>query len=155
MRSIGIKYLVLRVSGKKQSRKQGHSARGGQIEEPQLPVPALEAPICLEIEHAGDETIPRVEEQDMERTLRPGAFGGGVLRERELEEAVQLHALAAEPGIVDDEPPGGDVAGAGERGGGGAAGSRRLKHPEIPLAEVEPAKRDALLRIPQPVKDHQ
>ena len=39
----------------------------------------------------------------------------GILAERKLEEGVQLHALAAEPRVVEQQAAGADVAGADER----------------------------------------
>src|SRR5438876_919962 len=46
-----------------------------------------------------------------------GAVGGGVLGERKLEEGMQLHALAAAAGILEDHATGADVPGAAESRG--------------------------------------
>ncbi len=53
-------------------------------------------------------------EQRVERPLGAGTGGGGILRERQLKEGVQLDALAAELGVLQNHPARGDVTGAGE-----------------------------------------
>src|SRR6266511_3011247 len=91
-----------------------------QVEETELAVLPLELPARCELEHPGDQAVPRVKHECMERPLGTGAVGGGVLGEGNLEEGVHLDALAAAAGVVDDHTAGADVAGARERlvGGG-------------------------------------
>src|SRR6267378_8141087 len=84
------------------------------VEEPELAVLPLELAARLELEHPRDQAVLRVEYQRVERPLGTGPVRGGILGEGELEERVQLHALAAAAGILEDHAAGGDVAGARE-----------------------------------------
>src|SRR5882762_8061530 len=83
-----------------------------QVEETQLAALPLELPARLELAHPGDQTVARMEHEHVQRPLGTGAVGRGVLREGELEEGVQLYALATVTGIVEDHAAGRDVAGA-------------------------------------------
>src|SRR5687768_16538086 len=62
--------------------------------------------------HRGDEPVAGMEDEHVQRALRPGAVRGGVLLERQLEERVQLYGGAAAQCVFDDHPAGVDVAGA-------------------------------------------
>src|SRR5690348_11897907 len=93
-----------------------------QIEETQLAALPLELTARLELQHPCDQTVARMKHERMECSLGTRAVGRWVLGERELEEGMQLYALAAATGIVEDHAARGDVAGARERaveGGGG------------------------------------
>src|SRR6266705_1288381 len=95
---------------------------GSQLEETELALLALELPARFELEHPRNQAVPRMKHEHVERPLRTGAMGGGVLGERELEKGVQLHALAAAAGILEDHAAGADVPRAGERAVGGGRG---------------------------------
>src|SRR2546427_11860391 len=93
------------------------------IDEPQLAVVPLELATRLQLEHPRDQALLRTEYEGVERPLGTGAVRGGVLGKGKLEEGVQLHALAAAAGVLEDHAAGGDVPGARERAVGG--GRRR------------------------------
>src|SRR6267378_535615 len=76
----------------------------------------------FELEQRGDEAVGGIEQQRVERPLSPRAVRGRVLRQRELEEGVELHALAAAPRIFDDHAARADVPGAAERAVRGGTG---------------------------------
>src|SRR2546422_11283389 len=48
-----------------------------QIQEVQLSAAALELPLGLELQHPGDQAVPRVKYEHVERPLGTGAVGGG------------------------------------------------------------------------------
>src|SRR2546430_14344388 len=75
---------------------------GREVEEVQGTVAALEPTRRREREQRGDEAVARIEQQRVERPLGARPVRRGVFRQRELEEGVELHALAAAPGIFDD-----------------------------------------------------
>src|SRR5207253_3653206 len=87
---------------------------GSHLAEPELALLALELPARFELEHPRNHAVPRMKHEHVERPLRTGAMGGGVRGERELEKGVQLHALAAAAGILEDHAAGADVPGSGE-----------------------------------------
>src|SRR5437763_10774412 len=66
------------------------SPRLSEIEKTQLAAVALERTSRFPLEHPGDETIMRIEEQGVQRPLRARAVRRGEFLERELEERVQL-----------------------------------------------------------------
>src|SRR5207237_8523248 len=66
------------------------SPRPSEIEKTQLAAVALERTSRFPLEHHGDETITRIEDQRVQRPLRARAVRRGELLERELEERVQL-----------------------------------------------------------------
>src|SRR2546421_9293825 len=76
---------------------------GREVEEVQRPVAPLESTRRFELEQRGDEAVARIEQQRVERPLGPRAARRGVFRQRELEESMQLHALAAAPRVLRSE----------------------------------------------------
>ena len=96
-----------------------------------------------------------MEDEGVQGALGTGAFSGRVFRQGQLKEGVELDALAAEPGVVEDHAPAAHVAAAGQRRQGAAFAAGLAEHPEIPFAEVMASKGDATCRIPQPVEDDQ
>jgi len=102
---------------------------GSHLAEPELALLALELPARFELEHPRNHAVPRMKHEHVERPLRTGAMGGGVRGERELEKGVQLHALAAAAGILEDHAAGVDVPGAGQRAVKG--GRRRERAVEV------------------------
>src|SRR3989475_6852604 len=85
-----------------------------QIQEVQLPAATLQLPLGLELQDPRDQAVPRIEYQRVQRALRARPVGRGVLRERQLEERVELRAFAAAAGILKDHAAGADVPGSGE-----------------------------------------
>src|SRR5437667_247743 len=83
-----------------------------EVEEMQRPVASLELTRGFELEHCGDEAVAWMKHQRVQRPLGARAPGRGVLGQRQLEKRVQLHALAAAPGVVHDQATGADVSGA-------------------------------------------
>src|SRR6266571_347907 len=79
----------------------------GHVEEVEFAAPPLERP--------GDDAVHRVEHERMQGALRARAVRRRILGQRELEKRVQLDALAAAPGVVEEQAAGADVAGADER----------------------------------------
>src|SRR5437588_6685145 len=86
-----------------------------EVEEVQRAVASLETPRRFEREQRGDEAVGRIEQQHMKRPLSARAVSRGVFRQRELEERVELHALAAAPRVLHDHAAGADVSRAAER----------------------------------------
>src|SRR5437879_10136583 len=85
---------------------------GREVEEVQRAVASLEPTRRFELEQRCDETVGGIEQQRVERPLGPRAVLSRVFRQRELEEAVELHALAAAPRVLHDHAAGADVPGA-------------------------------------------
>ena len=56
------------------------------------------------------QSVLRIENEPVQRALGPGAMGGRILTQGELEEGVELHALTATHCIVYDQSPGTDIA---------------------------------------------
>src|SRR2546426_12665006 len=86
----------------------------GHVEEVQLAAPALERTSCPELEHPSDKSVLRVKHERVEHALGARALGRGILGQGKLEERVELYALAAASGVLEDDPAGADVAGARE-----------------------------------------
>src|SRR5437016_714115 len=80
------------------------------VEEVQLAVAPCELPARFELEHPRDQTVRGMKHEPVERSLGTGAVSRGILGEGELEEGVQLHALAAAAGVVEDQAAGADVS---------------------------------------------
>src|SRR5207247_4246124 len=81
----------------------------GHVEEVQLAAPALERTSCLQLEHPSDESVLGVKHERVERALGARALGRGILGQGNLEERVELDALAAAPGVLEDHSAGADV----------------------------------------------
>ena len=80
----------------------------------------------------------------------------GYSRERQLEEGVQLDALAAQPGVLEDQAARSRRCRCRRAAGAGSPRrSRRLEHPEVAVAQVTSAVGHARARIPQPVEHDQ
>src|SRR2546426_5260833 len=109
-----------------------------QIQEVPLSAAALELPLGLELQHPGDQAVPRVKHEHVERPLGTGAVRGGVLGEGELEKGVQLHALAATTGILKDHTAGADVPGADKSRDPRTCvrGQSSLQHSQVPIAQL-------------------
>src|SRR5207247_9729447 len=87
---------------------------GGEVEEARLAAPPLEPARRFELEQRGDQSVVRMKHQGVQRPLRARALGRGILRQRQLEERMQMDALAAAPGVFKNHTGRADVAGAGE-----------------------------------------
>src|SRR4029077_11333877 len=87
------------------------------------------------------------------RALAPGAYGRRILVQRELEERMQLDALAAAPGIVHEHASGTDVARPAEGASGHATRADSIEHPQVPVAELPTAVRHLPVRVEQSVED--
>src|SRR6184192_1709295 len=74
----------------------------GEIQEMQLAAPPLELAQRLELEHPRDQAVPRVKHERVQGPLGARAVRGGILGERELKERMELDALAAATGVVDE-----------------------------------------------------
>src|SRR5947207_14574271 len=85
-----------------------------EVEERQRTVTSLELTCGFELEHGGDEAVARMKHQRVQRPLGARAASRGVLGERKLEKRVELHALAAAPGVVHDQAAGDDGSGAAQ-----------------------------------------
>src|SRR5437899_7936005 len=110
-----------------------------QIQEVHLSAAALELPLGLELQHPGDQAVPRVKHEHVERPLGTGAVGGGVLGEGELEKGVQLRALAASLRVFEQHAARADVAGADKRAVGGGSGRSQaveVQDAEVPITQV-------------------
>src|SRR5205809_6616974 len=82
---------------------------GREVEEVQGAVATLQMTRRREREQRGDEAVARIEQQRVERPLGARPMRRGVFRQRELEESMQLHALAAAPRVLHDHAAGADV----------------------------------------------
>src|SRR4029077_7181091 len=87
---------------------------GLHIEEMQLAVAPLDLPARRELQHTRDQAVVRREYQRMQRPLSAGAVRRGILGQGQLKECVQLDALAAAAGVLEDHAARADVAGSGE-----------------------------------------
>src|SRR3989454_10387885 len=121
----------------------------GHVEEVQLAAPALERTSCLELEHPSDKSVLRVKHERVERALGARALGRGILGQGKLEERVDLDALAAAPGVLEDHPAGADVAGAREPRPDGRG---NVQDTQIPVTQVPSPVRDALLGVEQAIE---
>ena len=83
---------------------------GREVEEVQHAGAALESPRRFEREQRGDEAVAWIEQQRVQRPLGARAVRGGVFRQRELEERVELHALAAAPRVLHNHAARANVA---------------------------------------------
>src|SRR5207253_8090095 len=72
---------------------------GRHVEEMQLVVAPFDLPARLEVQQRGDQAVVRREHQRMQRPLGAGALRRGILGQRQLEEGVQLDALATAAGV--------------------------------------------------------
>src|SRR5438046_3743615 len=84
------------------------------IEEAELAVVPLELATRLQLEHPRDQALLRMEYEGVERPLGTGAVRGGVLGKGKLEEGVQLHALAAAAGVLEEHAAGPNIPSTGE-----------------------------------------
>ena len=119
------------------------------------PLAAVDPARLLQIEHPRDQPALGMEQQRVQRPLGAGAGRGRILGERQLEEGVQLDALAAELRVLQDHAPGGDVAGAGERRPVDARGLHRGQRTQVPIAQVVASICYAALGGPEAVEAHQ
>src|SRR5947208_2799617 len=105
--------------------------RGGhEIQEMEAPTAPLELPRRLTLQHDGDQTVARMEDQGVQRTLRARAIGCGILLERQLKECMELHRRTATQRVVDDHPARIDVPGPCKRRSVGWAVRRSVQHPQ-------------------------
>src|SRR5256885_13781873 len=101
-------------SGSTSSNSSARAIRIGQeIEEMQLAAAACERARGFAFEHCGEQSIARLENQSMERTLRPRAVGRRIFLERQVKESVQLDGGAATNSVLDDGTDRSDVPRAG------------------------------------------
>src|SRR5439155_19599808 len=126
---------------------------GSHVEEPELTALPLELSVRFELEHPRNQAVPRMKHERVERALGTGAVGGGVLGERELEKGVQLHALAAAAGVLEDHATGADVAGTCQPREPRGQSSRQRS--QIPIAQLPTAVSHTSLLIEQSVEAHQ
>src|SRR3954468_3464853 len=111
-------------SGSASSNSSARAIRIGQkIEEMQLATAACERARGFAFEHGGEQSIARIENQSMERTLRARAVGRGIFLEWQLKESVQLDGGAAANSVFHDGTARRDVPGAGKRRADGLMGS--------------------------------
>src|SRR3954467_3440809 len=82
------------------------------VQKSQLPVPPLEISATFELEHPRNKSFDRMEDERVQGALGTGSFCGRILRRRQLKERVQLDTLAAEAGILENDPPATPVPGA-------------------------------------------
>src|SRR5260370_28267265 len=109
---------------------------GGGAQEMELAGASLERAVGLEVGHAGDEAVARVKHEGVERPLGARAVRRRILRQRQLEERVELDALTAAARVGEDHAPRADVAGAAQA----APGWRdAIQDPEVPLAQIPAA----------------
>src|SRR5438477_11251679 len=87
---------------------------GSEVEVPKLAALPLERAARFELEHPCEQPVPRMKHVRVEAPLGTRAVGGGVLGEGKLEEGVQLYALAAATGVLEDHPAGANIPSAGE-----------------------------------------
>src|SRR5258705_2414666 len=125
---------------------------GGQIEKVQFPFASLQHALRFQSEHSCDHTVRGMEHQLVERALGTRSGRGGVLLGRQLEEGVELDALAAATGVFEDHAARGDVAGPREvRKPWGDA----VQDAQIALAQRGTTISDALLGVEQAVEHHE
>src|SRR2546428_2103216 len=141
------------TSGRARSNSSMRAMRiTGDIQEVQLPVEALELPPSLELQHSRDQAVPRVEYQRVQRALRARPVGRGELRERQLEEGVELHAFATALRVFEQHAAGADVAGGHTRtvgGGSGRSQAVEVQDAEVAVSQVPAAVRDPRLVVAQ------
>src|SRR6266849_4860149 len=83
-----------------------------KIEEMQLPRAPLHHAGGRALEQRGDQAVLGVEDEGMQRPRGPRAVGGGILREGQLEEGMQLDRLAAAARVLQHHAARADVPGA-------------------------------------------
>src|SRR5574341_1215461 len=93
------------ISGSASSNSSALATRMRQVEEPQLSTAAVDHPLGFKLQQAGDEAVPRVENQVMQCALGPGSFPGRELVEGQLEERMELDSFAPAPGVGQDVAP--------------------------------------------------
>src|SRR6266566_10019489 len=131
---------------------------GNEIEKAQHAVAPLQVSRLLELEQPRDHAVRRVEHQRVQRAPGARTIHGGILRQGQLEEGVELHTLTAAARVLEQRAAGPDVAGAGPdtvRRSGGRAVGKRVQHPEIPLAQVPAAVGDTVGLVEQAIEAHQ
>src|SRR6266700_5969376 len=109
------------------------------VEKMELAIAPREHAVRLELEHPRDQPVPRVEHERVQRARGARAVRRGVLRQGELEERVQLHALAAAPGVLEDHAARTDIPGADKRaveGGGGRSQAVEVQDAQVAVAQV-------------------
>src|SRR5256712_5856457 len=136
------------TNGSVSSNSSARAMRTGRdVEEMQRTVTSLELTCSFELEHCDDEAVARVKHQRVQRPLGARAAGRAVLEERKLEKRVELHALAAAPGVVHDQAAGADVSGAAQPREPRALPREPVKHPQVPLAQVPASVRDTAFGV--------
>src|SRR2546422_9079333 len=124
----------------------------GHVEEVQLAAPALERTSCLELEHPSDESVLGVKHERVERALGARALGRGILGQGKLEERVELDALAAAPGVLEDHPAGHDVPCSREPRPDGRG---HVQGTQVSVAQFPSAIRYPAPGVEQPVEAHE
>src|SRR5436190_8868177 len=107
-----------------------------EIEEVQLATTARESARGFAFEHYSEQSVARIKNQCMERTLRARAVSRGIFFERELEEGVQLDGRTAAQCVVDDHAARVNVSCPGEfRDPRACARGQPTQNPQIPITQ--------------------
>src|SRR5712692_8202146 len=130
-----------------------------EVEEAQRSAAPFQGALRLEVEQSGDEAVARVKDEGVQRPRRARPVRGRVPGERQLEEGVQLDAVAAAPGVLQDHSAGADVAGACQAdrrtGGRGDGGGVCAENAQIAIAQVPTSIRHAPLDVEQPIEAYE
>src|SRR6266850_5963576 len=142
-------------SGSDRSNSSARAIRiGYEVEKMKLATTPRELAPSLALEHRGNETVARIEDERVQRSLCARPVGRGILLERQLKEGVQLDGGAAARCVFNNLAAGMDVAGATEGRADGRAGGRAVQNTKVAIAQLRTSIGDAGFRVKKSIENH-